>query len=222
VPAKRSYADPCGIARALDVVGDRWALLVVRELMLGPKRYTDLLRGLPGLSPDVLAQRLRELEAAGVARRASLPPPAAAKVYELTERGRELEPVLLALGRWGSREPLPGGRRPLGVDAFALALPTLFDAAAAGDLEATVELRLGEDRVVARVRDGRLEVRRATAEHPDAVLEADPATLTQVLWHGRPLDAAEAEQAIRISGSRRMAKRFLRLFPPPQTPASAR
>src|SRR5512132_494521 len=99
---KRTYGDRCGVARALDVVGERWALLVVRELMLGPKRFTDLRGGLPNLSSEVLAQRLRELEEAGVVRRTTLPPPNAARVYELTARGRELEPVLLALGRWGS------------------------------------------------------------------------------------------------------------------------
>src|SRR5882724_9674006 len=99
---KRSYGDPCGIARALDLVGERWALLVVRELVLGPKRFTDLRAGLPNLSPDVLAQRLRELERAGVALRRKLPPPAGSWVYELTDWGRELEPVVLALGRWGS------------------------------------------------------------------------------------------------------------------------
>src|SRR5919205_66330 len=97
---RRSYGDRCGIARALDLVGERWALLVVRELLLGPKRFTDLRAGLPHVSPDVLAQRLRELEQAGVLRRGTLPPPAASRIYELTGRGRELEPVVLALGRW--------------------------------------------------------------------------------------------------------------------------
>src|SRR3954452_10567314 len=100
---KRTYGDRCGIARALDAVGERWALLVVRELLLGPKRFTDLRAGLPTLGPDVLAQRLRDLEAAGIVARRTLPPPAGSRVYELTERGQELEPVLLALGRWGSR-----------------------------------------------------------------------------------------------------------------------
>src|SRR5437763_16199667 len=97
--AKRTYGDRCGIARAVDVVGERWALLVVRELLLGPKRFTDLRAGLPKVGPDMLAARLRELEQAGVVRRGELPPPAASRVYELTERGRGLEPVILALGR---------------------------------------------------------------------------------------------------------------------------
>src|SRR5436190_20653972 len=116
---KRTYGDRCGVARALDLLGDRWALLVVRELLLGPKRFTDLRAGLPNVGPDVLAQRLRELEAAGIVRRATLPPPAASKVYELTSRGGELEPVVLALGRWGSVAPVPEDAA-IGADAFVI------------------------------------------------------------------------------------------------------
>src|SRR5215208_1584660 len=95
---KRTYGDRCGVARALDVVGERWALLVVRDLLLGPKRFTDLRAGLPHVSPDVLSQRLRELEEAGIVRRAKLPPPTSARVYELTERGRGLQPIVIELG----------------------------------------------------------------------------------------------------------------------------
>lgn len=100
--SKRSYSDACGIARALDAVGDRWALMIVRELLLGPKRFGDIRAGLPKLSADVLSQRLRDLEDVGVVRRSQLPPPAAVNVYELTPAGKELEPVLVALGRWGA------------------------------------------------------------------------------------------------------------------------
>src|SRR5436305_12188998 len=124
---KRSYDDPCGLARALDVIGERWALLGVRELLLGPKRFTDLRAGLPHVGPDVLAQRLRDLEQAGVVRRGKLPPPAGSRVYELTDWGRELEPVVLGLGRWGSRAPFPAQPGELGADSLILALKTLFD-----------------------------------------------------------------------------------------------
>jgi DNA-binding HxlR family transcriptional regulator len=154
MPSKRTYGDPCGIARALDLVGERWALLVVRELVLGPKRFTDLRAGLANLSPDVLSQRLRGLEGAGIVRRRTLPPPAASRVYELTDWGRELEPVVLALGRWGSRAPFPPGDEPLGIDALILALRTLFDPRAADGLRASYELRLGEQRFHARVAGG--------------------------------------------------------------------
>src|SRR5437660_736681 len=135
---KRTYDDPCGIARALDVVGERWALLVVRELLLGPKRFTDLRAGLPRVGPDVLSQRLRELEQTGILRRRTLAPPAASKLYELTTRGEALEPVILALGRWGSVAPFPADHGALGVDAFALALKTVFDPSAATDVTARV------------------------------------------------------------------------------------
>src|SRR5206468_280135 len=103
MPAPRSYGDPCGIARALDLVGERWALLVIRELVFGPKRFTDLRDGLPGIATNVLSQRLRELVRNGVVARRRLPPPAASNVYELTEYGQELVPIMLALGRWGAR-----------------------------------------------------------------------------------------------------------------------
>src|SRR5919204_783837 len=121
---RRTYGDRCGVARALDLVGERWALLVVRELLLGPKRFTDLRAGLPHVAPDVLSQRLRELEQAGVMQRRTLPPPAGSRVYELTERGHRLEPVVLELGFWGSVAPFPSEDAKIGADATAIALKT--------------------------------------------------------------------------------------------------
>src|SRR5918992_372648 len=151
----RTYCDGCAAAHALDLVGERWALLVVRELLLGPKRFTDLRAGLPNVSPNVLAQRLRELERAGVVRRRKLPPPAASRVYELTDWGLELEPVVVCLGRWGARSPSRPRDAELGVDSLVLSLRTMFDPRAAGDLEASYELRLGEDVFRAEVADDR-------------------------------------------------------------------
>jgi DNA-binding HxlR family transcriptional regulator len=213
MPTSRTYGDRCGIARALDLVGERWALLVVRELLLGPKRFTDLRTGLPHVSPDVLSQRLRELEQAGVMRRRKLAPPAASQVYELTDWGRELEPAVLALGRWGSRAPFPPSDAQLGVDAFVLALKTLFDPSAASGLRASYELRLGEHHFHARVADGRFDVERGSADQPDATIEADPGTLATVLWHGAPARDLATE------GDRSAVTRFLTLFPP-ATPAA--
>jgi DNA-binding HxlR family transcriptional regulator len=180
----RTYNDRCGIARALDVVGDRWALLVVRDLLLGPKRFSDLRAGLRRVTADVLSQRLRELEAAGVLQRRRLPPPASAQVYELTARGRELEPVILGLGRWGSRTPVPDGDPPLSPDSAMLALKTLFDPAAARDVTVSYELRFGEQQFHARVENGALTIGRGPAEHADATIETEPETLAAVLWHG--------------------------------------
>jgi DNA-binding HxlR family transcriptional regulator len=215
---RRTYGDRCGIARALDVVGERWALLVVRELLLGPKRFTDLRTGLPLVSPDVLAQRLRELEQGGVVRRRTLAPPAGSKVYELTDRGRELEPVILGLGRWGSSEPFLPGDAKLGPDSAVIALLTAFNPTAADGLDATYELRLDEQVFRARVADGRVDFARGTADDPDATIETDPRTLATVLWHGRKLAEAEGSGDLEIDGSRRAAIRFIRLF---QVPKSA-
>jgi DNA-binding HxlR family transcriptional regulator len=215
VAGKRSYGDPCGIARALDVVGERWALLVVRELVLGPKRFTDLRAHLPGIATDVLSQRLRQLEQAGVLRSTTLPAPAAGQAYELTNRGRALEPVLHALGRWGSQEGFAGVRHEMSVDAFAVALSTVFDVRAAVGTDATVVLDLDGDRLVAQVHDGRFEVTRAEADQPDARIECSIAALREVLWRGRPLAEAEADGSVTVHGLRTVVRRFLKLFPPP-------
>jgi DNA-binding HxlR family transcriptional regulator len=213
--AKRTYADSCGVARALDLVGERWALLVVRELLLGPKRFTDLRAGLPGVSADVLAQRLRGLEDAGVVMRRALPRPAASQVYELTERGHDLEPVVLALGRWGSSAPIRAASQGLSIDAFVIALKTLFDAGAARGLDAGYELRLGDQRFRVRVADRRLEIDRGMVTPADLVIESDAATLTAVLWHGQNLEETIAAGAIELTGPRRLLTRFLQLFPLP-------
>jgi DNA-binding HxlR family transcriptional regulator len=212
---KRSYGDPCGIARGLDVVGERWALLVVRELVLGPKRFTDLRTHLPGIATDVLSQRLRQLEAAGVLRSTTLRSPASGRAYELTERGRDLEPVLHALGRWGSREGFEAARHEMTVDAFAVALATVFDPRAADDLEATVVLDLDGDRVVAHVHDQELDVFRGETEQPDVRIETSIAAFREVLWRGRTLAAAEADGSVRVHGLRTVVRRFLKLFPAP-------
>lgn len=213
---KRTYGDRSGVARALDLVGERWALLVVRELLLGPKRFTDLRSGLPNMSPDVLSARLRELESSGVVERRKLPPPAGSQVYELTDWGQELEPVVLELGRWGSLAPLPPGDAELGVDSFVLALKALFAPAIAADLTATYELRLGEHVFRARVDDQRIDLVRGSAEDPEAMIETDPATLSRVLWHGHLLADALRSGEVTMEGDPHAVARFLRLFPAPE------
>lgn len=209
---KRNYGDSCGIARALDLIGERWALLVVRELVLGPKRFTDLRAGLPGVSADVLAQRLRELEAAGVLVRRVLPPPAAARVYELTACGRELEPVLQALGRWGSQAPVAPDAPPLSADAAVVALQTIFDPGAAGDLDAAYELRLGEKPFAIRIAGGRLQAAQGAADGAAATISTDTGTLVSVLWHDRSLEEAIAAGTLTILGDRPAAQRLLASF----------
>jgi DNA-binding HxlR family transcriptional regulator len=209
------------VARALDAVGERWALLVVRELLFGPKRYADISRGMPGMSPNVLSQRLRELEQSGIVRRRKLGPPASIKVYELTERGQDLEPVLTALARWGSREPVDPGVE-LSVDALMLALKTTFDPALADALDARYELRFGDDRFHVEIENGRCHVARGPAVAPDAVIDTDAITLRSVVFGGHALAAAVAAGALRLSGDEAAAERFVRCFPrPTPTPASS-
>jgi len=208
--SKRTYRDRCGIARALDVVGERWALLVVRELLLGPKRFSDLRAGLPKVSPDVLAQRLRELEAAGILRPRTLPPPAASRVYELTERGKGLERVVLELGRWGSAEPFPDGEAEFGPDSFMLALKTLFDPATAAGFEGRFALHVRDQDFAVGVADGDLEIVRGMEPAAIATFAGEPAALAGAFWHGVP----PAQAGVSIAGARREAARFMRLFRP--------
>jgi DNA-binding HxlR family transcriptional regulator/putative sterol carrier protein len=212
----RTYGDGCAVARALDLVGERWALLVVRELLLGPKRYTDLRRGLPNASPNVLSERLRELEDAGVIRRRKLPPPASSRVYELTEWGIELEEVVMSLGRWAARSPNPPGDAPVAsADSVILALRARFEAGAANGLHASYELRLGEDRFRIDVADGEIKAARGTAHRPDATIETDPDTLSAVLWGTRTLAGAQRSRTMSIEGDMALVERFVRLFPVP-------
>ena len=212
----RTYDDGCAAAHALDLVGERWALLVVRELLLGPKRFTDLRAGLPQASPNVLSQRLRELEGAGIVRRRKLPPPAASRVYELTDWGLDLEPVIVRLGRWGARSPSKPRDAALGVDSLILSFRTMFDPRAAEGLDARYELRLGEDSFRAEVADGRFEVVRGAAERPDAIIEAAPVTMTALVYGDRRLDEALRSGDLKIEGDESAVQRFLGLFPLPQ------
>ena len=211
----RTYGDGCSIAHGLDLVGERWALLVVRELLLGPKRFTDLKKGLPNASPNVISERLRELERAGVVERDKLPPPAGSRVYKLTGWGQELEDLVVSLGRWAARSPAKRPKAPIGADSIVLALRTLFDAGAAKGLRASYELRLGEDRFRIEVADDGIEAARGSADHADATIDTDPGTLEAVLWDNRPLAAAQRAGELRVEGDQAAVERFIRLFPMP-------
>jgi DNA-binding HxlR family transcriptional regulator len=209
------------LASALDVIGERWALLVVRELLLGPKRFTDIRAGLPGASPNILSERLRELEKGGVIRRRKLAPPAGSWVYELTEWGAELEPVITRLGAWGARSPLPPSATRIGVDSIVLALRSLFDPERAGELRAEYELRVGGQRFGVTVADGEIELARGAAEAPALVVEGEPGDLAALITGQVGVEAALESGTVRIEGGRREAARFLRLFPMPEACAAA-
>jgi DNA-binding HxlR family transcriptional regulator/putative sterol carrier protein len=209
----RSYSQFCGVAHALDLVGERWALLVVRELLGGPRRFTDLAQGLPGIRTNILSSRLKELERAGVVQRRTLPPPAASKVYELTDYGRELEPIVLSLGRWGARTlgpPRPGWSvRP---EALALMLQAFFSAEAARGLGAVYELRLGETSLSLRVADGTLSAATERVTDPDVVVTTDFETLAGFARGTLTPEEALANGRLRLEGDPELAPRFSEIF----------
>src|SRR5580693_1843903 len=192
----RSYGDQCGVARSLDVVGERWALLIVRELLLGPKRFNELLAGLPGASPNVISQRLRELSGAGVIRQRDLGPPARVRVYELTDWGRELEPVILHLGQWGTHAPLPEGAG-WGLDSLLLALQATADPAV---VNGRYEMRVGTDVFTVDGTSGSVRVRRGTADRPQATLTTDVGTLHDVTLGMRSIADAVKSGDLRLDG----------------------
>jgi DNA-binding HxlR family transcriptional regulator len=206
------------VARGLDVIGERWAVLVVRDLLLGPKRFNDLLGGLPGVSPNVLSQRLRELTEHGVVRRRDLPPPARVRLYELTEWGRDLEPLVLHLGRWGSRTP-PPSEGALGIDSLLLSIKAGFDPARATDLRGVYEFHIDADTYLAEVTDDSVQISRDTApERPDARLTTDIDTLRAVCGHRITLVAALDSAALRLDGDEHATRRLTALLLAPFTP----
>jgi len=192
----RSYGDQCGVARSLDVIGERWALLIVRELLLGPKRFNDLLAGLPGASPNVISQRLRELTGSGVIRQRDLPPPARVRLYELTDWGRELEPVILHLGQWGDRAPLPDGAQA-GLDSVLLAIQAALGPAR---LTGRYELRIGADTFTVDATAGLARFRRGTADQPEATVTTDADTFRAVVFGQLPIADAVASGDLRLAG----------------------
>ena len=212
---RRRYEDACAAAHALDLVGERWALLVMRELMLGPKRFSDLRAGLPGISASVLTQRLEGLEAVGVVARRRLPPPAAAQVYELTEWGYESEPIFQALGRWAARSPAHDPALPFSPASLMLSLRTMLDPARAKGIEARVGFRLGEESFLAHLAGGRIEIAAGTLDGADAVLSGSAPVLAGVIYGGRRLEELEAEGVLHIEGNRALAERLAGLFPLP-------
>jgi DNA-binding HxlR family transcriptional regulator len=202
---KRSYGQYCTVARALDVVGERWTLLLVRELSTGPKRFKDLLEGLPGIGTNLLANRLKTLEGEGIVRRATLPPPAGSNVYELTELGGSLEPVIVALSRWGARLlDAPREEEDLRAGWAAVAMQSAIGRGATGGRPSTYEFRIDGEAFHVRVRDGeegeRVEVRQGSVPDPDLVVRGDAETFL-AMTSGR-LSPEEAVQsgALRVEG----------------------
>ncbi len=213
--SKRHYEDACATAHALDLVGERWALLVIRELMLGPKRFSDLRESLPGISANVLTQRLEGLEVAGILMRRKLPPPAAAQVYELTEWGYESEPIFQALGRWAARSPSHDPTLPFSTASLVLSMRTMFNAERAKGMEARIGFRIGEETFLACLADGRIEIDRSPLDGADVIFTGTPPVLAGAIYGGQKLEMLEQAGALQVEGDRALAQRFVGLFPLP-------
>jgi DNA-binding HxlR family transcriptional regulator len=213
--ASRGYGQFCGLARALEIVGERWAMLIVRDLLVSPRRYTDLRIGLPKIPTNILAARLKELEAAGLVRRRVLPRPDGSIVYELTELGRGLEDTLVQLGRWGARlleQPRPD--EIVTPASLVMALRTTFDPIAARDLHAAYELRIGPVVVHARIQHGVMSAGEGGLTGADLVIEAGPQIRALMAGELTPADAL-AFGSVRVTGDEALLTSFVRAFPIP-------
>ena len=217
---KRAYDDACGTAHALELIGDRWALLVVRELLLGPKRFSDLRTSLPGISANVLTQRLEELEESGIVVRRELPPPAPAKVYELTPWGLEAEELVKVAGRWAARSPAHDPSLPLSVSSVVMSMRTMFSAQRGKGITGTLGFCFGREEFLARLDDGTFDIRRGDVSGADATVEGDHGAWAGAVYGGAPLKALEKAGTLKISGNRKLVERVLSLFPLPEKAVS--
>jgi DNA-binding HxlR family transcriptional regulator len=213
---RRGYDDACGTAHGLELVGDRWAMLVMRELLLGPRRFSDLRRDLPGISANVLKQRLDELDRRGLLRKVRLPPPAARDAYEATSWGLEIEPVIQALGRFAARSPGHDPTLPLSPVSLMMSFRTMIDAGKAKGFAGRIGFRIGEESFVVTVADQRLEVARATVAGTDATITGAPEAIAAVVYGGAPAEG------LAFDGDEARARRFLTLFTLPPKVETAR
>ncbi len=215
-PHGRWYGDACGTAFGLELLGERWSLLIVRELMFGPRRFTDLRAHLPGISAKVLTERLGGLEASGVVIRSTAPEPTPARLYGLTEWGYRAEPIIQEIGRWAAASPLHDPTLPLSPASFMLSLRTMLDVGAAGDMEAVVTFAIDTARFTARLAGGAMPVSRGTAASPDLAFEAASAPVLAGLFYGgkRP-----EILGVDVIGDPNLAESFIGLFNLPNPPA---
>ena len=207
---KRRYDDACGLAHALELLGERWAMLVIRELAYGPRRFSELKADLQGISANVLTQRLIELEARGLVRKLKLPPPASVQVYEATQWGLEAIPLIASLGRWAARSPLHDPELRMSHVSVIMSLQTLISAERARGLDARVGFRFGDVTYLTTVRDGRLEVERGPAEDCAVTFAGEPSAIAGVIHGGAPFET------IAVAGDLGLARRFVTLFPLPE------
>jgi len=206
---KRRYDDACGLAHALELLGERWAMLVLRELAYGPRRFSELKADLQGISANVLTQRLSELEARGLVRRVKLPPPASVQVYQATDWGLEAVPVIASLGKWAARSPCHNPNQPMSHVSLIMSLQTLLSPVLAAGLNARIGFRFGEADYVTTLHDGRLDVQRGEVDDCDVIFVGTSSEVAAVIHGGAPFEM------IRVEGDMALAKRFVALFPLP-------
>ncbi len=203
---RRGYDDACGTAHGLELIGERWALLVLRELMLGPRRFSQLRADLPGISANVLTQRLTELEDRGLVRRTRLPPPASVQVYEATEWGLEAEPIVQTLGRWAARSPRHDPTLPISGVSILLSMRTMIDAERARDMDAQLNFRFGDDLYTGHLHGGAIAISRGEHPAPDLVIAGEPQAWAGVLYGKAPPDL------IQWSGDKDLLDRVIDLY----------
>lgn len=213
--SRRRYDDACAATHAMDIFGERWALPVMRELMLGPRRFGELKASINGISANVLTQRLEGLEAAGVVKRVKLPPPASVQVYELTRWGYEAGPIFQAMGRWAVKSPAHDPTRPFSPVSLMLSFRTMIDPARVREETARIVFRIGEESFTFAVAKGAVSLARGEQPDADLLLAGPTAALGALAYAGVPLEALEADGALAVEGSRPLAKRFATWFPLP-------
>ena len=213
---KRWYDDACGTALALELLGERWSLLIVRELMFGGRRFSDLRSGLPGVSANILARRLEGLERVGIIQRRKLPPPASVQVYELTPWGYEAEIILQELGRWATRSPLHDPTLPLSGASIMMSFRTMYSRERAKGEAVTLGFRFGDEAFVVDFRPEGIRTRRGKPEGCALVVSTNPISLASVVYGGRPVSDAEASGELTLTGDRALFDRFVGWFPLPE------
>jgi DNA-binding HxlR family transcriptional regulator/putative sterol carrier protein len=209
----KDYGQYCGLARALEIVGARWTLLILRDLMVGPKRFSELQEGLHGIPTNILSSRLRELEDGGIVQRTLLSRPPGAVAYELTRYGHELEDPLIRLGMWGAKSlgpPTPD--HFFNTAALSIALQGRFHPEKAQGLKAIFELRLNGPPLYVSVEQGEASFATESNSSPDATLECHAEVLAELLAGYTSVDEAIASERLQVTGSRRTAKRFFEIF----------
>lgn len=211
---KKPYDDGCATAHALDLIGERWSLLIVRELVPGPKRFSDLRGALPGISTNILTNRLVDLEATHILIRRRLPPPAAARIYELTEWGAALEPLIKELGRWAARSPELIGGKPMSPASVMLSFRTMFSADHSKDKDMTLSFTMDSVPHTVQVEHQSLSIEIGDAVAPDVTIAGDPNLVAGIVYGGLSITEAQ-DKGLKVTGDKAALSDFAKMFPLP-------